>query len=102
MKSIILASNGKDMVLIREGQGDNLTQEDLNKGFVDYIMIDQAEIEETADYDEYSMKAVGGKYAACVLLEEFYQDKFTTKDEVVDYLIQTEWLTPDFYAVYAL
>lgn len=72
-------------IKINEGSGDNLHYEDESQGYVDYIMLDFIE------YDGYDFTEVDG---AQVMLTEMYQEKFEEVTEVVQYLIDCEWI-PD-------
>lgn len=61
----------KQIVRISEGTGDNLLDEDIEAGYVDYIYYEQYDME----YD--IVEADGGM----VMLKELFRDKFTcTKD----------------------
>lgn len=63
----------KQIVRIAEGSGDNLLDEDIEMGYVDYIY-----------YDQYNLEAAipevdGGQ----IMLSEPFQEKFTsTKDAI--------------------
>lgn len=63
----------KQIVRIAEGSGDNLLDEDIEAGYVDYIY-----------YDQYALEAAlperdGGQ----IMLTERFQEKFTcTKDAI--------------------
>ncbi len=72
-------------VRVNEGSGTNLLQEDIEEGFVDYIMIDFLE------YDGYEFIETDG---AQVMLSELYQVKFHSVEEVIKHLIDTSFL-PD-------
>lgn len=61
----------KQIVRISEGTGDNLLDEDIDAGYVDYIYYEQYDME----YD--IVEADGGM----IMLTELFRDKFTcTKD----------------------
>lgn len=63
----------KQIVRISEGTGDNLLDEDIAAGYVDYIYYEQFDV----GYD--ITEADGGQ----VMLTELFQDKFTcTKDAI--------------------
>lgn len=68
---------------IAEGSGDNLMKEDIESGYVDYIMMNSTE--QTNQKFEAD---------AQVLLKFYFQDYFTNENEVIKYLIETQWL-PD-------
>ena len=89
--SNILVWNEKiGFIRINEGTGDNLVSEDEAKGFVDYIMLDFMK------YDGIDLIETDG---AQIMLTELYQEKFENEAEVVQYLIDTEWI-PDVEYVY--
>lgn len=73
----IILKNGIS-VFVCEGSGDALTDEDIEDGYVDYMMLD------SNDADD--------QYGACVLLTKLYQD-FKSKKEVADYLLDNGWIT---------
>lgn len=86
MSSNILIWNEKvGFIKINEGTGDNLLPEDEAQGYVDYIMMDCIE------YDGHEFVETDG---AQVMLTEMYQEKFEDVTEVVQYLIDSEWI-PD-------
>lgn len=71
---------------INEGTGDNLLPEDEEQGFVDYIMLDFIE------YNGYDFEEGDGVQ---VMLTELYQEKFKTVNDVIQHLIDTNWI-PDY------
>lgn len=75
---------------INEGTGANLLSEDEEQGFVDYIMLDFLK------YNGYDFEECDG---AQVMLTELYQEKFKAVDEVINYLINTEWIPNYEYQV---
>lgn len=78
---------------VNEGDGSNLLLEDEAKGYVDYIMLDELE------YDGYDFEEVDGSQ---VMLTELYQEQFKTKEEVIQYLIDTNWIPDvDYTYLYA-
>ena len=86
----------KDMGFIRitEGSGDNLLREDIAEGYVDYINIDGMEFDgyELVENDEL---IDGGM----CMLTELYQDIFHTPEEVVEYLIDAEFVPATNYMI---
>ncbi len=63
----------KQLIRISEGSGDNLLDEDIEAGYVDYIYYEQYEL--GPDIQEVD----GGQ----VMLTELFQEKFTcTKDAI--------------------
>lgn len=91
MVSNILIWNEKvGFIRINEGTGDNLLLEDEEEGYVDYIMLDFME------YDGMDLIETDGGQ---VMLSEMYQEKFENEAEVVQYLIDADWI-PDVDYVY--
>lgn len=88
--NILIWNESVGFVKINEGSGDNLHDEDEAEGYVDYIMMDFIE------YDGYDFTETDG---AQVLMTEMYQEKFEDATEVVQYLIDTEWI-PDVEYIY--
>lgn len=88
--NILIWNKGVGFIKINEGSGDNLFPEDEADGYVDYIMLDFIE------YDGYDFTETDGGQ---VLLTEMYQEKFESETEVVQYLIDTEWI-PDVEYTY--
>lgn len=67
----------KQIIKISEGSGDNLNDEDIEAGYVDYIYYEQYVM------DPYMRETDGGM----IMLTELFQEKFTcTKDAVTDVL----------------
>ena len=63
----------KQIIRIAEGTGDNLLDEDIKAGYVDYIYYDQHNL-------EVAIPEVDG---GMVMLTELFQEKFTcTKDAI--------------------
>ena len=91
-KHILIWNEDTDFIKINEGTGDNLLDEDEAEGYVDYIMLDFIE------YDGYDFTETDG---AQVMLTELYQEKFANATEVVQYLIECEWI-PDVEYVYLM
>ena len=75
---------------INEGNGSNLLPEDEAEGYVDYIMLDQLE------YDGYDFYEPDG---AQVMLTELYQEKFKTKEDVIQHLIDEDWIPDVNYTI---
>lgn len=88
--NILIWNERVGFVRINEGTGDNLLSEDEANGYVDYIMLDFME------YDGMELIETDG---AQVMLTELYQEKFESETEVVQYLIDTDWI-PDVDYVY--
>lgn len=93
MEHIILLWN-KDIGFVRvaEGNGSNLTVEDENEGYKDYVMVDFIE------FDGYDFKETDG---AQVMLTKLYNEMFEDANEVVEYLKETGYI-PDvgYYFLY--
>lgn len=67
----------KQIVRISEGTGDNLLNEDIDAGYVDYIYYDQHDVE--IDLPEVD----GGQ----ITLTQLFQEKYkSTKDSIPDVL----------------
>lgn len=65
---------GEQQILkISEGSGDNLTDEDIKEGYIDYIYYDQYS-------RECSFPEVGG---GMVMLTEMFQDKYKSTKEAI-------------------
>ena len=63
----------RQIIRIDEGSGDNLTNDDINQGYVDYIYYDTYNVQQ--DLPEVD----GGM----IMLTELFQDKFkSTKDAI--------------------
>ena len=63
----------RQIIRIGEGSGDNLTNDDINQGYVDYIYYDTYNVQQ--DLPEVD----GGM----IMLTELFQDKFkSTKDAI--------------------
>ncbi len=91
MKSDILIWNKEvGFYKISEGSGDNLLKDDIEEGFVDYIMLDELE------YDGYEFDEIDGSQ---VMLNELYQDKFNSVEEVIEYLKETEFIPNVEYTI---
>ena len=69
-------------VSIAEGNGSNLTSEDEEEGYKDYIMLDVAKGIDDED----------GYEGAQVMLSELYQEQFSSSDDVIEHLIDDGWL----------
>lgn len=86
--NILIWNERVGFVRINEGTGDNLLSEDEANGYVDYIMID------FITYDGNDFIEEDGAQA---MLTEMYQDKFENEEEVVQYLIDTDWIPDEDY-----
>ena len=67
----IFVPEADQVVMIAEGSGDNLLDEDIEAGYVDYIYYEQYVLPDDPDAD---MKEVDG---GMVMLTELFQEKFT-------------------------
>lgn len=91
--NILIWNERVGFVRINEGTGDNLLSEDEANGYVDYIMLDFME------YDGMELIETDGAQA---MLTELYQEKFESETEVVQYLIDTNWIPDvDYTYLYA-
>ena len=69
------------LIKIFEGDGSNLSQEDEENGYVDYIMID------------------GNDDGGMLLLPQLYQERFHSDDEVINYCIKAGFIPDKDYIV---
>lgn len=95
VSNILIWNKEIGFIRINEGSGDNLSHEDEQQGYVDYIML------EFMQYDGMEINETDG---AQIMLKELYQEKFKDYNEadVVQYLIDTEWIPDaDYYYLYA-
>lgn len=83
--NILIWNKEVGFVRVNEGNGSNLFPEDLEEGYVDYIMMDFME------FDGLELVETDG---AQVMLYELYQEKFKTEKDVVRHLINTGFI-PD-------
>lgn len=89
VQSVILIWNEETkFIRIAEGTGDNLFQEDIEDGYVDYVMIDNYEYDNDELVETYIID--GGQ----MMLTELYQEQFHNAKEVVDYTIKAGFI-PD-------
>jgi hypothetical protein len=77
-------------IRINEGTGENLWPEDEDQGYVDYIMLDFME------YDGLSLEVSDGEQ---VLMTELYQEKFNSVKEVIEFLIEEEYIPKAEYTI---
>lgn len=84
--NILIWNEDIGFVRINEGTGENLLPEDEEQGYVDYVMLSFLE------YDGYDFEETDGVQ---VMLTELYQEKFKTIEEVIQYLIEMNWI-PDY------
>lgn len=81
--SDLLFWSNEDFIRVYEGSGQNLSEEDRENGNVDDMEY------EILDYDCGAFTVIDG---GLVLLTEYYQDKFQTADDVIHYLVETEFI----------
>lgn len=74
---------------INEGNGSNLLEEDEAAGYVDYIMY------EAMEYNGYDFTEIDGGQ---VMLDELYQEKFENEADVVQHLIDSDFIPDAEYA----
>ena len=74
---ILIWNKETDFIKISEGTGDNLLREDIEEGYVDYMMIDGYSF--NGDELEENYEIDGGQ----AMLTELYQEKFNTPEEVI-------------------
>lgn len=92
--SILIWSEDVGFIRINEGTGDNLLREDIDEGYVDYIMVDGLEYDGYELFESYDA-VEGGQ----VLLTEMYQDMFETVSDVIQYLIDGCWIPDVKYTI---
>ena len=83
--NILIWNQDAGFFKINEGTGDNLLDEDIEEGYIDYIVVTELEYNGD-DFEEFD----GGD----CLLRKLYQDKFNTVDEVIQHLIDSYFI-PD-------
>ena len=67
----------KQIIRIAEGTGDNLDDDDLDAGYVDYIY-----------YDTYEMEGgIRELDGGMVMLKEPFQEKFTSTSDAIPYVL---------------
>lgn len=89
VNSNILIWNEKvGFVRINEGSGDNLSVEDMDAGYVDYVML---------DFLEYNGMELVETQGVQIMLCEMYQEKFEDATEVVNCLIADGWIPDEEY-----
>lgn len=91
---ILIWNEETGFIRIYEGTGCNLLPEDEDEGYVDYINIDGLQYVEGEFIEQY--EPVEGGMA---MLTELYQEQFKSPTEVVQYLIDTEWIPDKKYTV---
>lgn len=69
----IYVPDARQILRISEGSGDNLLDEDIEAGYVDYIYYDQHELEN-------SLPEIDG---GMVLLTELFREKFTCTEDAI-------------------
>ena len=92
--NILIWNKDVGFIRIAEGTGDNLLPEDIDEGYVDYILIDGYEYDGTELVEDYYV--VDGGQA---LLTELYQNKFSNTHEVIKYLIDEDWIPDVNYTI---
>ena len=90
--NILIWNKEIGFIRINEGNGSNLLPEDEEQGFVDYVMVDDMA------FDGLYLAEVGN-FSVQVMLIEAYQEKFKTVEEVVQYLVECEFIPDVKYTV---
>jgi hypothetical protein len=89
-KNILIYNKEIGFIRIAEGDGGNLLSEDIENGYADYIMVDFIK------FDGYEVEEIdGGQY----LLNELYQEKFNSENEVIQYLINGDIIPDEKYII---
>lgn len=70
-ESMVFIPKINTFVYVTEGSGDNLSSEDIDNGFVDYLYI------ETYIYEDRELKEYDGGQ---LLLSKYFVDKYETED----------------------
>lgn len=88
--NILIWNQNIGFIQINEGDGSNLHTEDAENGNVDYIMVNGYE------YDGYGFTETddGGQ----AMLDELYQEKFENEADVVQHLIDSDFIPDAEYA----
>lgn len=73
----IYVPEAKQIIKISEGSGDNLTDEDIDEGYVDYIYYDT--------YDVYP--DIRERDGGMVMLNELFRDKFVSTKDAIPYAL---------------
>ena len=67
----------KQIIRIAEGTGDNLTDEDIANGYLDYIY-----------YDQYSLEgAIPEIDGGMVMLTKLFQEQFTCTEDAIPHVL---------------
>ena len=88
--NILIWNKDTGFLRINEGTCDNLFPEDIAQGCVDYIMLDHME------FDGMELIESDGIQ---ILLTELYQSKFHSTKDVIQYLIDKEWIANCNYII---
>ena len=91
---ILIWNKEVGFVRIYEGTGDNLLREDIKEGYVDYINIDGLEYS-YGEFGECYDPVEGGM----AMLTELYQEKFNSTEDVINYLIDNDWIPDEHYII---
>lgn len=92
---ILIWSKETGFVRVTEGSGDNLLNEDLIEGYVDYINIDGLEFNGFDCFDDSDDVIEGGM----AMMRRMYQEQFRKAKDVIDYLIYEDFLPRVEYAI---
>lgn len=93
--TILIWSKETGFVRIIEGSGDNLSNEDLIEGYVDYMIMDGLEFDGFDTFEE-SCDAIEGGMA---MMRRMYQEQFRSTQDVIDYLIYEDFLPRAKYVI---
>jgi hypothetical protein len=77
----IYVPEAKQIIKIAEGSGDNLLDEDIEAGYVDYIYYDKFVM------DPHMREVDGGM----VMLTELFRDKFKCTDDAIPYVLDMSY-----------
>jgi hypothetical protein len=73
----IFVPSKKQIIRIAEGMGDNLSDEDIENGYVDYIYYDQHNL-------EVALPEMDG---GMIMLTELFQEKFSSTKEAIPHVL---------------
>lgn len=97
VSDILIWNKETNFIKINEGTGDNLLKEDIAVGYVDYIVVEGAAYDGTDLVKSYEPFEGGFLY-----LYKLYQEMFNTAEEVIQYLIDADFIPDvDYVILYA-
>lgn len=82
----IFVPEARQIIKISEGSGDNLLQEDLDEGYVDYIYYEQYGLDE-------DLREVDG---GMVLMTELFREKFNSTEDAIPSVLDMAYGSDSF------